>query len=186
MAALGITAGSLGAKAKGRDEINLFAGFMNATYTYANQGRSILSYDLFGLYEPSYDITCGPTVTLDYNHRILSWLGAGVQANWAYLYGNGQYVLGNAPVTAFSQHIMAVLPQVKFYIPGPKHFRPYSKVAAGVGFILGDTVVGKPFSFAWDIAPIGFEWGSQMLYATFESAVGNVITGVRFGIGYRF
>jgi hypothetical protein len=47
-------------------------------------------------------------------------------------------------------------------------------------------VVGKPVTFAWDIAPIGFEWGSNTVYAIFEASFGNVITGMRFGIGYRF
>ena len=187
MSAAILTLGSVSAKAQGKNEVNLFAGFMNATYTSINQEKSCwYRQDLYSLYEPFYNITCEPTVTLDYNRRILGWLGVGAQANWAYLYGTGQYVMGSAPRKDFKQSMMAVLPQVKFFIPSPRHFRLYAKIATGIGFTLGDTVIGKPVSFAWDIVPIGFEWGGQVIYGSAEVSVGNVITGARIGIGYRF
>ncbi len=182
-----ISAGSFISAAQGQNEISVYMGVMNAEYTSVDINRRYNYYrDLYALYEPNYDIGCYPTVTLDYNRRVLSWMSAGVQANWALMHGTGRYVMESAPETSFRQHMVAVLPQAKFYIPGPKRFRPYAKVGLGIGFSLGDQVVGKPVTFAWDIAPIGFEWGSNTVYAIFEASFGNVITGMRFGIGYRF
>ena len=69
-----LTAGSFGAKAQGRTDINLYMGFMNATYTSLdNAGGRYSHRDLYSIYEPYY--------TLDVNRRIFPWLGAGLQAN---------------------------------------------------------------------------------------------------------
>ena len=82
--------------------------------------------------------------------------------------------------------MLAFLPQVKFFIPSPRHFRLYAKAAAGINLNIGDTIVGEPLSFAWDIVPIGFEWGGQFIFGIAEVSLGNVITGVRIGVGFRF
>ena len=187
MAAAIITAGIFGAKAQGKNDINLYMGFMNSAYTTLdNSSSGYLHQDLYSIYEPYYTISSGPSFTLDYNRRILSWLGAGVQANYSYMNGFKQYNIGNAPRQEFNQTMLAFLPQVKFFIPSPRHFRLYAKVAAGMNLNIGETIVGEPFSFAWDIVPIGFEWGGQVVFGIAEVSLGNVITGVRIGLGFRF
>lgn len=187
MAAAILTAGSFSAKAQGRTDINLYMGFMNATYTSLdNAGGRYSHRDLYSIYEPYYTVHSGPSYTLDVNRRIFPWLGAGLQANYSYMSGTKMYNIGNAPKREFRQTMLAFLPQVKFFIPSPRHFRLYAKAAAGIGLNLGETIVGTPVDFAWDIVPIGVEWGGQFIYGTAEVSLGNVITGVRIGIGFRF
>ena len=187
IAALALSAGSISAAAQGKNEVNVYMGFMNATYTTLERSSSDYGHsDLYSIYEPYYDITSGPSVTVDFNHRLLSWLGVGVQANFSHMSGEKNYRIGNAPAQEFWQNMVAVLPQAKFYIPSTRHFRLYAKVAAGINFNIGETTFGQPVSFAWDIAPIGFEWGGQVIYGTAELCVGNVISGARIGVGYRF
>lgn len=182
-----LTAGSFGAKAQGRTDINLYMGFMNATYTSLdNAGGRYSHRDLYSIYEPYYTVHSGPSYTLDVNRRIFPWLGAGLQANYSYMSGTKMYNIGNAPKREFRQTMLAFLPQVKFFIPSPRHFRLYAKAAAGIGLNLGETIVGTPVDFAWDIVPIGVEWGGQFIYGTAEFCAGNVITGARIGIGFRF
>ncbi|MBR5403699.1 MAG: hypothetical protein IK113_05705 [Bacteroidales bacterium] len=187
MAAAILTAGSFTAKAQGRTDVNLYMGFMNAAYTSLDQAGGRYSHrDLYSIYEPYYTVNSGPSFTLDVNRRILPWLGAGLQANYSYMSGEKKYNIGNAPKKEFSQTMLAFLPQVKFFIPSPRHFRLYAKAAAGINLNLGETIVGEPISFAWDIVPIGFEWGGQFIYGTAEFCAGNVITGARVGLGFRF
>lgn len=187
MAAAILTAGSFTAKAQGRTDINVYMGFMNAAYTSLDQDRSVTRHnDLYSIYEPYYTVNSGPSFTLDANRRILPWLAAGLQANYSYMSGEKKYNIGNAPKREFSQTMLAFLPQVKFFIPSPRHFRLYAKAAAGINLNLGETIVGEPLSFAWDIVPIGFEWGGQFIYGVAEASLGNVITGVRVGLGFRF
>ena len=181
-----LTAGSFSARAQGRTDINLYMGFMNATYTSLDQTRGTSHKDLYSIYEPYYTVNSGPSLTLDVNRRLLPWLGVGIQGNYSYMSGVKKYNIGNAPKREFSQTMLAFLPQVKFFIPSPRHFRLYAKAAAGINLNIGDTIVGEPLSFAWDIVPIGFEWGGQFIFGIAEVSLGNVITGVRIGVGFRF
>lgn len=187
IAAVAFTASSFSAGAQGRNDINLYMGFMNATYNSLDKSSNSSSHkDLYSIYEPYYTINSGPSITLDYNRRMLSWMSVGVQSNYSYISGIKKYKIGNAPKKEFSQYMFAVLPQVKFFIPSPRHFRLYAKAGAGVNINLGDSVFGEPLTFAWDVVPIGCEWGGQFVYGTAEVCLGNVIMGARIGIGFRF
>lgn len=187
MAAAILAAGSFTAKAQGRTDINVYMGFMNATYTSLDQaGSSARHQDLYSIYEPYYTVSSGPSFTLDANRRLLPWLGVGIQGNYSYMSGIKKYHIGNIPKREFSQTMLAFLPQVKFFIPSPRHFRLYAKAAAGINLNIGETIVGEPVSFAWDIVPIGFEWGGQFVFGIAEVSLGNVITGARIGLGFRF
>lgn len=187
MAAAILTAGSFTAGAQGKTDVNLYVGFMNATYTSLDNTRNTFSHrDLYSIYEPYYSVTSGPSITLDANRRILPWLGAGLQANYSYMTGSKMYNIGNAPRQEFRQTMLAFLPQVKFFIPSPRHFRLYAKAGAGINLNIGETIVGAPVDFAWDIVPIGCEWGGQVVYGLAEVSLGNVIMGLRIGLGFRF
>lgn len=187
MAAVAVLlSGSLSAGATGRNDINVYLGFMNSTFTVMNNNNGASRTDLYSLYEPSYSVTCGPTLALDYNRRLMNWFGVGVQTNYSQLSGTIRYRMGNKQARQFRQHMIAVLPQVKFFIPSPEHFRMYTKLAAGVNFNAGDSVFSAPLTIAWDVVPFGCEWGGQFVYGTAEICVGNVITGVKIGLGFRF
>ncbi len=98
-----LTAGSFGAKAQGRTDVNLYMGFMNATYTSLDQARGSIHKDLYSIYEPHYTVTSGPSFTLDANRRLLPWLGVGIQGNYSSMKGTKKYNIGNIPKREFSQ-----------------------------------------------------------------------------------
>ena len=186
VASVAILSCGLDAGAQGRNEINFFIGGLNGTYVALDGADKTTYNDLYSLYEPQYRIQCNPSWTLDYNFRILKWLGAGFQANYSSLSGTAQYKTGSKGTIQTRQEIVSLLPQAKFYIPSPRHFRLYGKVAAGININWGRNIIGNPVDFAWEVSPIGAEWGGQVVYGTMEICVGNVITGGRIGIGFRF
>ena len=181
MMAIGLKAG-----AQGRNEFNLFIGGLNGTYVALEDASKTSRHDLYSMYEPAYSIHCDPTVTLDYNHRLLKWLGVGIQTDYSYIYGSYKYAVGTRGENLVKQRILSLLPQAKFYIPSPRHFRLYGKVGAGININFGEAIISDPVTFAWEVVPIGFEWGGQVVYGTAEVCIGNVITGGRIGIGFRF
>ena len=186
MAAVALLACGLKAGAQGRNEINLYIGGLNGTYTALEDAGKVNRKDLYSLYEPSYTVRCNPTVTLDYNFRILKWLGAGFQANYTTLTGTVSYKMGSSGSGQLNQTVVSLVPQAKFYIPSPRHFRLYGKAGAGVNLNFGYKIIGDPVEFAWNIVPIGCEWGGQVVYGTAEICVGNVVNGGKIGIGFRF
>lgn len=178
-----LAAGTL--RAQGRHEINLFIGGADASFVGLrdiNQGHK---YDLFCLFEPNYRFDCAPTVTLDYHYALLNWLCLGAQVNWSSISGTVYYRMGNRESERFSLNMCSVLPQAKFRIPSPEHFRLYGKVAAGLQANIG-ALFTSPVQFAWEVVPIGCEWGGQRVYGTAEVCLGNVLLGGRIGIGFRF
>lgn len=184
--------------AQGRHEINAFLGgykaeFLQADNTdffgfvFGNLDFEVThSGDLADLYEPHYFIQSSPVLTLCYHYSINSWLRVGAQADLSYLSGKITYNMGNRPRTQFKQTMLDLLPEAKFMIPGSRHFRLYGKVAAGVQMNMGTLMSSSPVEFAWEIAPIGAEWGGQRFYGNAEFCWGNVLRGIRIGMGVRF
>ncbi|MBP3203592.1 MAG: hypothetical protein J6M31_08340 [Bacteroidales bacterium] len=170
--------------AQGPHHINVYIGGFNAEY----QETRTESYtsDLYSMYEPHYQINSGPTATVEYNFAVLPWLEVGAQANYAHLNTlTWRTVNGIQTDPKQSKEIFSVLPEAKFRIPSPRHFRLYGKAAAGI-IINAGAYTGAPVQFAWDLVPIGCEWGGQRVYGTAELCYGNIIRGGRIGIGFRF
>lgn len=186
------------AQAQGRHEVNVFMGGFKSEYLkgdnvrnygdmFFDSEKNIYTDDLADLYEPHYSIKSGPVVTMNYHYIVNSWFRVGAQVNWGVLSGTFRYELSNRPAESFSQHMLSVLPQVKLCIPGARHFRLYGKLAAGAQFNLGKLMTGtRPVDFAWDIVPIGAEWGGGRIYGNAEICYGSVIKGGRIGMGFRF
>lgn len=179
---------SLGALAQGRHEINLTLGGFKSEYLEMDATRNDISGDLYDLYEPHFRVDSGPVVTADYKFALNSIVKVGAQLNYGGVTGYRWYNLGRRESEPYAISMISLLPQVKLCIPGPRHFRLYGKVAAGVQYSFntkGD-VVTNPVRFAWDIVPIGAEWGGQRVYGTAEFCYGNVVKGGRIGMGFRF
>ena len=75
---------------------------------------------------------------------------------------------------------------LNWLVIGGQFFRLYAKVAVGMMLNIGHYYTQDPVVFAWDVVPIGCEWGGQRVYGTAELAYGSVIKGGRIGIGFRF
>lgn len=171
--------------AQGKHEINLYMSGASSEYLQLNTSKDN-SMDLYGLYESKVRyVESGPGLTLDYNYAILNWLVVGGQFNYHRVSWD-QYSLVSGNSFNNTKNKFAILPQVKFRIPSFRHFRLYAKVAAGMTLNIGHYYTNDPVVFAWEVAPIGCEWGGQRVYGTAEVAYGSVIKGGRIGIGFRF
>lgn len=173
--------------AQGKHEINVYMSGACSEYLKLNTPKDN-SLDLYGLYETQVQyIQSGPGLTLEYNYALLNWLVLGGQFNYHRVTWD-QYsrVGGNHANYTNTKNKVALLPQAKFRIPGMKRFRLYAKVAVGMTLNIGHYYTQDPVVFAWDVVPIGCEWGGQRVYGTAELAYGSVIKGGRIGIGFRF
>ena len=178
---------SLPSGAQGRHEINLYMSGACSEYLELNTPRDY-TMDLYGLYETQVQyIQSGPGLTLEYNYALLNWLVLGGQFNYhRVMWDQYSKVGGNHANYTNTKNKVALLPQAKFRIPGMKRFRLYAKVAVGMMLNIGHYYTQDPVVFAWDVVPIGCEWGGQRVYGTAELAYGSVIKGGRIGIGFRF
>jgi len=178
-----LLAGLYALQAQGRHEINLYIGGFNGEY--ADMETSEEQYlGLSYLYEPQYRVTSGPSLTLDYHFALNKFVKVGAQFDYAKLSGH-TYTHISGQQKDFEQNLFYILPQAKIRVPSPKGFRPYGKIAAGVQ-INSVYSEGHPVKFAWEVVPIGFEWGGQVVYGVAECCLGSVILGGRLGIGCRF
>ena len=173
--------------AQGKHEINVYMSGACSEYLKLNTPRDN-SLDLYGLYETQVQyIQSGPGLTLEYNYALLNWLVLGGQFNYHRVMWDQYSKVGcNHANYTNTKNKVALLPQAKFRIPGMKRFRLYAKVAVGMMLNIGHYYTQDPVVFAWDVVPIGCEWGGQRVYGTAELAYGSVIKGGRIGIGFRF
>ena len=189
---------SLGAFAQGSHEINVMVGGYKSEFLQAdNSGLFEFIFgdfdteldhsgDLADLYEPHYYMKSGPVLVVCYHYGLNSWLRLGAQTSLSSVSGTVSYRMGNRSRSQFKQTMIDILPEAKLMIPSARHFRLYGKVAAGVQVNLGELMSEGPVTFAWDITPIGAEWGGQRVYGNVEFCWGNVIRGIRIGMGFRF
>lgn len=187
MAALALL--SLGALAQGRHEFNLMLGGYKSEFIEMEPNADIVRGDLFDIYETHYHVDSGPCFTLDYKFALNSVIKVGAQFNWGEVDGYTWYRMGTRKGEEFRMDMLSLLPQVKFcIIPNSRHFRPYAKLAAGVQYTMNTkgAVSTAPVKFAWEVVPIGAEWGGQVIYGTAEFCYGTIVKGARIGIGYRF
>ncbi len=170
---------SLPSGAQGKHEINAYIGGFNSQYVSANVNQNN-DTDLYGMYEPHYRYTSGPVLTLEYNYALLSWLSVCAQFDYGKVSGT-EWRRADYTTTHFARESFSLLPGVKLRIPSAKHFRLYGKASIGIRYTNNNT-----FGFAYDLVPLGCEWGGQRVYGTAEGVFGNVIKGGRIGIGVRF
>ncbi|MCR5002936.1 MAG: hypothetical protein K5984_01060 [Bacteroidales bacterium] len=187
----------LNLSAQGKLEFNYFIGGASTDYIKVDDlGAECYDNDLYSLYSAHYSVESGPVLSLNANYVLNRFVRVGAQANWTYLSGTFWYTTPNSlNGTDFKNQLFSVLPQVKLMIPSPDHFRLYGKFAAGVRFASGDTrsdtgyseyPIKNPVDFAWQITPIGFEWGGHRVYGNAELCYGSILRGAMIGMGFRF
>jgi len=184
-------------RAQGRHEINVYSGGYEAEFSKSGNTSGIGLFDsltleesregdLYDLYEPHYAFRSGPVLSINYHYILNNVVRVGAQMGYGTLEGKYWYRLGNLPERSVKQNMLSILPQAKFCIPGMRHFRLYGKVALGLRFNFGPERISAPVTFAWDVVPIGAEWGGQRIYGTAELCYGSIVRGGRIGIGFRF
>lgn len=173
-----------GAAAQGVHEINLFTGGFMSGLDISDGGA--YRSDLYSLYEPQHYSKSSPVLSLDYHYAFNKVFKFGFQVHYGFCTGHTWYRMGGRPSNEFRRDMMGFMPQVKVCIPGSPYFRLYGKVSAGIQFILGEGEDLQPVRAAWEVVPIGAEWGGKRVYGTAEFAFGRVINGGRIGVGFRF
>ena len=186
-------------QAQGKHEINVFVGGYKSEFvqvdnengTHYNMLFDDLNInqhigDLYDLYEPHYSLESGPVITVDYHYILNKWFRVGAQANYGNLSGKFWYALGNKPAKNIKEYMFSMLPEVKINVTNWPGFRLYGKLAAGVQFNLGERLNDSPVDFAWDVVPLGAEWGGHRIYGNAELCFGSVIRGGRIGLGFKF
>lgn len=172
-------------QAQGRHQLEAYIGGPNSE-AIAFQTTQGSTTDLYALYEPQTSLESDMTVfTLDYMYSLNKWIRLGVQTDVASIKGKTWYKLGNKATSTFEKTMLYTLPQFQCMVPGLKHLRPYGRLALGVQVNIG-SYKDAPVRFAYDIVPVGIEWGGQRVYGTAELVYGSIIQGVRIGIGCRF
>lgn len=169
------------AQAQKKHEVELFLGIVHAN---ASQDSQSNAHDLYYLYTPEEHFSVEPVFTLDYNYKLLSFLKLGAQFSYTQVTHRIYYRMDSKVGVREKLNLLYLLPQVKFCIPGTAHFRPYAKVAAGIQYSANQQA--QPVSFAWEVVPIGFEWGGNFVYGTADLCYGTVVKGMHIGIGFRF
>ena len=180
-----LAAGVATLQAQGRHQLEAYIGGPNSEALTLLSSRGSTT-DLYALYEPQTTVQSDMAVySLDYMYSLNKWIRLGAQMDIAYIKGKSWYKLGNKPANYFEKNMLYALPQFQCMVPGLKHLRPYGRLALGVQVNIG-SYKDAPVRFAYDIVPLGIEWGGQRIYGTAELAYGSIIQGVRIGIGCRF
>lgn len=82
------------------------------------------------------------------------------------------------------QNYLTVMPLVSLFAVDRPHFKLYGKLAAGGQLSVGD-FEGTRIRPAWQVVPLGLQWGGEKLFGFAEGGYGNVYL-VRMGLGIRW
>lgn len=180
---------TLGAQVK-RHEISLNAGFVGSPERVYREFFPIVNTskpDLYDIYEPSFtSVRFSPALTLEYNYNFLKWIKGGVSASYLMMWGK-EVAAGKRTGTG-RVHALSFVPHVKFNAINNPHFKLYGGLGCGPAMFIVNDSAGSytQFKFAYEIVPIGVEFAGETVYGTSEVTLGNMMLGLRLGIGFRF
>ena len=169
-------------------EVHLSVSGPAVGYVYCGDFGSPYNWgtDLSSMYEPGERVDAGPGYSIGYTYALRRWLRPGIEASMSILWADRTQprAWGNDNVERFSQQYFAVMPLVHFVMLDSAHFKYYGKLAAGGQLSMGDfeKTTLRP---AWQIVPVGLQWGGEKVFGLAEMGYGNVYL-VRFGVGIRW
>lgn len=167
-----------------RHEVNLSAGFMPRIYLEIENAPGY-SGDLASIYEPRVQAEGMPLFGVDYAYAVLRWLKLGGEMDFTHIHGLTRELYRNTVVNEFSRYAVYLMPQAKVFAVDIPHFKVYAKLALGMNLNLGTALV-DPVQLAWSVTPLGLQWAGDRVFGTLELTNGNVLQGVRLGVGFRF
>ena len=174
--------------AQGPHEIQLSMSSLPDSYTSSiiDLYDSSYSTDLAGLYEEREWAEPGPVLQVGYAYKVRSWLQLGVEATWSYLVIDRRHSLasGSREIDSVHQNIVSLMPGISLFALDLAHVKLYGKVAGGGLVSVGD-YDGFAFRPAWQVMPLGVQWGGERVFALAEAGVGNVYN-FRLGVGIRW
>lgn len=126
-------------------------------------------------------------ITLGYRFRLLKWLWLGGDISYCGYFGTSKDIYSGEPVYRLREHMLCIMPAIRFSYLNREHVTLYSGLASGlkIGFSnvqnRKDTYVKLPFQ----LTLFGVSAGSQQWFGFAEIGVGNE-GFAKAGFGYRF
>ena len=142
--------------------------------------------DLYSLYEGCEQVDAGPVFSIGYTYTLRDWLKPGAEVSWGCSWINRTQPRATQDKTVqhLMQNYLTVMPLVSLFAVDRPHFKLYGKLAAGGQLSIGD-FEGTRIRPAWQVVPIGLQWGGKKLFGFAEGGYGNVYL-VRMGLGIRW
>ena len=143
------------------------------------------------------------SLNCSYLHNFGNRFGVGLQFSYVELYAD--YQIGNrhyeSRLASDDEHMLCLMPTVRWYWLNHAHFAAYMRLAGGIGFHTIDEkdlnphddldfVCGKrtKVKVAYQVSVLGIEWGGQLIRGFAEGGWGNqgfVSFGVKATFGRR-
>lgn len=173
-------------------EANLMVGFRPMAddsdefpikYWYRNDSELSDFYEAY-TGEPGYSAF----YTADFNVYLKKWLKVGASAGYARFWANKIDPVRHKTIGEKTLNDMSLLGQAKFTFINRQIFRMYAGIGAGASLWTGMDC-GKSYSKIVPVVetiPVGFQWMDHHIYTTLEIVIGDRMSGLRGGIGYRF
>lgn len=152
-------------------------------YWYRNDSELSDFYEAY-TGEPGYSAF----YTADFNVYLKKWLKVGASAGYARFWANKIDPFKNKTIGEKTLNDMSLLGQVKFTFINRQIFRMYAGIGAGASLWAGKDL-GESYSKVVPVVetiPVGFQWMDHHIYTTLEIVIGERMSGLRGGIGYRF
>ena len=172
-------------------EANLMVGVMQMAYDsdefptrYWHSGRELSDFYETYTGDPGYSAF----YTADFNVYLTRWLKVGASAGYAKAWANVFDPRGNKKIGEKTLNDMSLLGQAKFTFINRQIFRMYAGIGVGASLWSGKDC-GETYSKVVPVVesiPVGFQWMNHHIYTTLEIVIGDRMSGLRGGIGYRF
>lgn len=179
---------ALGARAQGPHEVHISISGPAVGYRYADSFGILYDWgtDLAAMYEGCERVDAGPVFSIGYTYTLRNWLRPGMEASMGLLWADRSHprAFGNWNVDSFSQRYITLMPLVHLVAFERPHIMIYGKVAAGGQLSVGD-FEKTTFRPAWQVIPIGLQWGGEKVFGLAEAGFGNVYL-FRLGMGIRW
>ena len=174
------------AGAQGRHELQVSLSGPESGYLGMGPDTRRYGLNLADLYEPSEWLNPGTGLSLDYVYAFRNWLKPGIGLNWGMIWGYRApaRATGSWDRDEFARNRLTLLPQVSLFALDKPHFKLYGKLAAGGTLSIG-TDNGTHLLPAWEVIPLGIQWGGQKIFGLAEIGYGNVYI-FRIGLGRRW
>ncbi len=146
------------------------------------------SADLASIYGPQKrNISYTPVFSLMGEYKLKNRFSLGLELAYSHIGGDYYDPFTDEFTGVLSKHMLAFMPGVKYRYFIKKYFALHSGASAGAALQFGKDGTENIFDVkpAIQVIPIGMRVGNN-IYATLDYYLGNVVLGVRLGIGYRF
>ncbi len=142
--------------------------------------------DLYSMYEKRRMSNSFAAFSIGYSYALRGWLRPGIEACLGCIWVDEAppRAFGNDDIQSFRQEYYTLLPFVNLMALDKPHIKIYGKVGVGGQLSAGDWE-GTAFYPAWQIIPLGLQWGGERVFALFEMGYGNVYLA-RIGVGIRW